>query len=366
MRKLQLTLACGDYEIVRPLKEGVVQPDGVELTVLTAMDSSTRHWRFLRNNEFDIAEVSSSSYIISRDRGLPFRAIPVFLHRRFRHGFIFINATKGIKQPSDLIGRKVGVKSYQVSAVLWLRGILEHEYGVPHTSIEWLSELDEDIDFAPPKGLKLSRIQDDKSIEAMLAEGEIDALLHPDIIDPIIAKDPRVDQLFPDYKAEEIAYYKKTGIFPIMHVMGLKEELVERHPWVVPNLYKAFDAAKEIAMKRMINPRTRAACLVSRGLGGARSLAWARSVAVRAGCGKYQESRNVGRVFLRTGSYHAAHTSRRTVPKCFGRAQAGNVQKIAGTSCGGIHESGQCEQDGMREHPNQRDLRTFNGYQKQI
>jgi 4,5-dihydroxyphthalate decarboxylase len=255
MKKLQLTLACGDYEIVRPLKEGIVQPDGIELTILTAMDWTARHWRFLRNNEFDVAEVSSSSYIISRDRGLPFRAIPVFLHRRFRHGFVFTNTSKGITKPTDMIGRRVGVKSYQVSAILWLRGILEHEYGVPHTSIEWFSELDEDIDFTPPKGLKLSRIPDDKSIETMLAEGEIDALLYPDIIEPILAKDPRAGRLFPDYKAEEISYYKKTGIFPIMHVMGLKVDLVERHPWIVPNLYKAFDAAKAIAMKRMINPR---------------------------------------------------------------------------------------------------------------
>jgi 4,5-dihydroxyphthalate decarboxylase len=255
MKKLQLTLACGDYEIVRPLKEGVVQPDGIELTILTGMDSTTRHWRFLRNNEFDVAEVSSSSYIISRDRDMPFRAIPVFLHRRFRHGFIFINTTKGISKPADLIGRRVGVKSYQVSAILWLRGILEQEYGVPHKSIEWFSELDEDVAFNPPQGLKLTRIPDDKSIEKMLAEGEIDALIHPDIIEPILAKDPRVGLLFPDYKKEEMAYYKKTGIFPIMHVMGLKAELAERYPWVAPNLYKAFDAAKAIAMKRMRNPR---------------------------------------------------------------------------------------------------------------
>jgi 4,5-dihydroxyphthalate decarboxylase len=255
MKKLQLTLACGDYEIVRPLKEGLVQPDGIELTILTAMDSTTRHWRFLRKNEFDVAEVSSSSYLISRDRDMPFRAIPVFLHRRFRHGFIFINTTKGIKKPTDLIGRRVGVKSYQVSAILWLRGILEQEYGVPHMSIEWFSELDEDIEFNPPKGLKLTRIPDDKSIETMLAEGEIDALIHPDIIEPILEKDPRVGLLFPDYKKEEMAYFKKTGIFPIMHVMGLKAELAERYPWVAPNLYKAFDAAKAIAMKKMLNPR---------------------------------------------------------------------------------------------------------------
>jgi 4,5-dihydroxyphthalate decarboxylase len=255
MKKLQLTLACGDYEIVRPLKEGLVQPDGIELTILTAMDSTTRHWRFLRKNEFDVAEVSSSSYIISRDRGMPFRAIPVFLHRRFRHGFIFINTTKGITKPTDLIGRRVGVKSYQVSAILWMRGILEQEYGVPHQSIEWFSELDEDVEFNPPKGLKLTRIPEEKSIETMLADGEIDALIHPDIIEPILEKDPRVGLLFPDCKKEEMAYFKKTGIFPIMHVMGLKAELAERYPWIAPNLYKAFDAAKAIAMKKMRNPR---------------------------------------------------------------------------------------------------------------
>src|SRR6202043_2031881 len=148
--KVELTLACGDYEILRPLKEGTVRPDGIDLKVVTAMDSPTRHWRFLRNGEFDMAEVSSSSYLASRDNGLPFRAIPVFPHRRFRHGFIFVNTAKGIKKPTDLIGRKVGVKSVLVSAILWMRGILDHEYGVPHKSIEWFSEIDEDVDVSLP------------------------------------------------------------------------------------------------------------------------------------------------------------------------------------------------------------------------
>lgn len=254
-KKLHLTLACGDYEIIRPLKEGTIRPDGIELNILTGSDSATRHWRFLRNGEYDIAECSASSYTVARDRGLPFRALPIFLHRRFRHGFIFINTQKGISKPTDLIGRKVGVKSYQVTAVLWLRGILEHEYGVPHKSIEWFAELDEDIEFNPPDGLKLTKIADDKSIEQMLADGEIDALLHPDIIDPILKKDPRVGRLFPDYKSEEEAYYAKSGIFPIMHVLGFRQELVEQHPWIVPNLYQAFEQAKSVAMKRMRNPR---------------------------------------------------------------------------------------------------------------
>lgn len=254
-RKLSLTLACGDYEIVRPLKEGIVQADGIELNVLTRADSATRHWRFLHNNEYDVAECSASSYIAARDRGMPFHAIPVFLHRRFRHGFIFTNTSKGIAEPKDLIGKKVGVKFYLVTATLWLRGILESEYGVPHRSIEWFAELDEDIRFTPPPGLKLTRLPDNKSVETMLAEGELDAVLHPDIIDPIVRKDPRVGRLFPDYKAEEQTYYAKTGIFPIMHVLGLKRELVEEHPWVVPNLYQAFEESKAIAMRRMRNPR---------------------------------------------------------------------------------------------------------------
>lgn len=254
-KKVELTLACGDYEIVRPLMEGKVQPDGIELTVLTEMDSTTRHWRFLRNQEFDVAEVSLSSYVAARGRGLPFNAIPVFLHRRFRHGFIFINSAAGIREPKDLIGKRVGVKSYLVTATLWLRGILESEYGVPHQSIEWFAELDEDVDFTPPPGLKLHRLPNDKSVEQMLLDGEIDALLHPDLIEPIVRKDPRVTRLFPNYKADEIAYYGKTGIFPIMHVMGMRPSVVERHPWVPINLFQAFNEAKSIAMQRMENPR---------------------------------------------------------------------------------------------------------------
>ncbi len=252
---IKLTLACGDYEIVRPIKEGAVKPDGIDLTILTTSDSTTRHWRFLRNDEFDVAELSSSSYFVGRDQGMAIEAIPVFLHRRFRHGFIFINTKKGINQPKDLIGRKIGVKSYQVSAILWMRGILEQEYGVPHKSCEWFSELDEDVGFTPPPGLKLARLDESQSLEDMLVSGELDAVLHPDLIEPIVKKDPNVGRLFPDYKAEEVRYYQRTQIFPIMHVMGIRREIVERHSWIAVELYKAFDAAKTLAMKRMENPR---------------------------------------------------------------------------------------------------------------
>ncbi len=253
--KLPLTLACGDYEIVRALKEGIVRPDGIDLTVLTGMDSTTRHWRFLRNREFDMAELSASAYISARYKELPFTALPVFLHRRFRHGFIFINKEKGIEKPADLIGKKAGVKNWQVTAILWMRGILEHEYGVPHKKLEWFAELDEDVDFDPPDDLDLTRLPDEKSVETMLAEGELDVLFHSSLIKPLVDKDPRVGRLFPNFKEEEIKYYNKTGNFPIMHVMGIKQEIVDRHPWVAINMYHAFNQAKDIAMRRMENPR---------------------------------------------------------------------------------------------------------------
>ncbi|MDH7797413.1 MULTISPECIES: ABC transporter substrate-binding protein [unclassified Beijerinckia] len=254
-KKLALTLACGDYEIIRALKEGTVRADGIELTIVTTMDSSTRHWRFLRNREFDVAEVSSSSYLLARDQGLPFAGIPVFLHRRFRHGFAFVNTSKGINEPKDLIGRRIGVKSFQVSAILWLRGILEHEYGVPHKSIEWVTEIDEDVEFTAPEGLRLSRMRHDQTCEDMLVAGELDAVLHADLIWPMLQKHPAVKRLWPDYKSEELAYFRKTNIFPIMHVMGIKQEIVDQYPWVPVELQKAFDASKAVAMKRMENPR---------------------------------------------------------------------------------------------------------------
>ncbi|HVY58669.1 MAG TPA: ABC transporter substrate-binding protein, partial [Xanthobacteraceae bacterium] len=182
-------------------------------------------------------------------------ALPVFLHRRFRHGFVFVNTQKGIHSPADLIGRKVGIKSFLVTAGHWMRGILEHEHGVPHKSIEWFAELDEDIDFAPPADLRLTRLPHDKSVEAMLVAGELDAVIHSGLIAAIVERDPRVGRLFPDYKAEEIAYFNKTGIFPIMHVTAIRQDIVERHPWVPINLFQAFQRAKAMAMKRMENPR---------------------------------------------------------------------------------------------------------------
>jgi 4,5-dihydroxyphthalate decarboxylase len=251
---LELDLACGDYEITRPIIDGVVNPAGTRLNIVKGLDNSVRIWRYLHNGEFDVAEFSCSTYIAARDRGEPLVGLPIFLHRRFRHGFAFVNAAAGIKAPKDLIGRKVGVKTWQVTAILWLRGILESEYGVPYDSIDWYAELDEDVPFEPPPGLRYTRLPHDKSVETMLVEGELDAVLHPDLIKPLRERDPRIARLFPDFKTEEQRYYKKTGIFPIMHLVVVRRPIVEQNPWLPHSLYAAFQTAKSIAMRRMADP----------------------------------------------------------------------------------------------------------------
>ncbi|HSE85295.1 MAG TPA: ABC transporter substrate-binding protein [Candidatus Binatia bacterium] len=254
-KKVHLTLACGDYEIIRALKEGTVKPDGIELTVLTDMTSDIRHWRMIRNHEFDVAELSMSNYLMAKCTGLRFAAIPVFLHRRFRHGFIFLNATKNIRKPTDLIGRKVGLRNFQATANLWIRGILEHEYQLPHRSIQWFKQDEEEVEWTPPSDLNIRRVTAEKSVEKMLVEGELDALIHPELIQPILNKDKRVTRLFPTYRDLEIDYFGRTGIFPIMHTTAIKQEVVERYPWVPINLMQAFEESKKAAYKRMENPR---------------------------------------------------------------------------------------------------------------
>jgi 4,5-dihydroxyphthalate decarboxylase len=254
-KKIHLNLACGDYESIRALKEGTVKPDGIELTVLTDMTSDIRHWRMLRNREFDIAELSMSNYLIAKYQGLPFTAIPVFLHRRFRHGFIFLNTGKGIAKPTDLIGKKVGLRNFQATANLWIRGILEHEYKVPHRQIQWFKQDEEEVEWTPPADLNIQRVTADKNVEKMLLDGDLDALIHPELIQPILKKDRRVTRLFPNYRDLEVQYFKRTGIFPIMHTTAIKQDVVDKYPWAAINLMQAFEESKTAAYKRMENPR---------------------------------------------------------------------------------------------------------------
>jgi len=136
--RLRLTVACGDYEIVRAIKEGAVKPDGLDLVLLTGMGPRERHWRMARHAEFDVCEANVGAYFMERDHGAPLTAIPVFMHRRFRHGFLFVNPKAGIREPKDLIGKKIGGTNFQPASNIWMRGILEEEYGLPHRQVTWV------------------------------------------------------------------------------------------------------------------------------------------------------------------------------------------------------------------------------------
>jgi 4,5-dihydroxyphthalate decarboxylase len=269
--KLRLTVACGDYEIVRAIKEGTVKADGLDLVMLTGMGPRERHWRMARHSEFDICEANVGAYFMERDhaalaseasgqRGnsivrVALTAIPVFLHRRFRHGFLFVNAKAGIREPKDLTGKKVGGTNFQPASNIWMRGILEEEYGLPHRQVTWVVERSEDVAFTPPKDLRIEMVAPGKKLDAMLAEGEIPAMLSPEIPRLFLQGDKRIVRLFPNYKDIELGYFRKTGIFPIMHVTTIKQEIVDKYPWVPTNLVKAFEEAKNIAYRRIANPR---------------------------------------------------------------------------------------------------------------
>jgi 4,5-dihydroxyphthalate decarboxylase len=192
---------------------------------------------------------------MERDHGIPLTAIPVFLHRRFRHGFLFVNAAAGIRDPKDLIGKEVGGTNFQPASNIWMRGILEEDYGLPHRQVTWMVERSEDVAFTPPKDLRIEMIPPGKQLDVMLAEGEIPAMLSPELPPLFLKGDKRIVRLFPNYKDVELAYFRRTGIFPIMHVTTIRQEIVDKYPWVPTNLVKAFEAAKNLAYRRIANPR---------------------------------------------------------------------------------------------------------------
>jgi hypothetical protein len=212
----------------------------------------------MRHQEFEVAELSLSSYVISLQRDpAPFVAIPVFPSRSFRHGSIFVNSGSGIEAPEDLRGKRVGTPEFQLTAGVWVRGILAEHYGVPVNSVSYRTggqERPGRIEKASldlPSDIRVEPIPPDRTLSWMLAEGEIDALYTPRIPRPFVARDPRVRRLFRDVIGAEQAYYGATGIFPIMHVVAIRRDVYERYPWVAQSLFKAFILAKDDAWHRL-------------------------------------------------------------------------------------------------------------------
>jgi 4,5-dihydroxyphthalate decarboxylase len=197
MGKLRLSVAAGDYDIVRALKEGAVEAEGLELIFLSEMGPRERHWRMGRKHEFDVCEENVGAYFMIRDQGEPLSAIPVFLHRRFRHGFVFINTNAGIKEPKDLNGKVIGGTNFQPAGCIWMRGTLQEHHGFDHRSCTWLVDRSEDIPFTPPPGLNIKMKESAKSLSDMLADGDIPAMISPNLPRPFVQGDKRIARLFP-------------------------------------------------------------------------------------------------------------------------------------------------------------------------
>jgi 4,5-dihydroxyphthalate decarboxylase len=253
MAKLRLTMACWNYDRTRALLEDRIPIDGIELNYLNLPVEET-FFRMLRQREFDVAEMSLSSYTLSLFReNPPFVAIPVFPSRFFRHSCIYIHAGSGIREPKDLIGKRIGNPEYQMTAPVWIRGILSDEYGVPVTGATYLSGGEEEpgrpekLALSLPPQFRLEAIPSSKTLSQMIESGEIDALYTARAPSTFTSGSGKVQRLFPDYASVERAYYLKTRIFPIMHTVVIRREVYEQQRWVAQSLYKAlFTAQKEV------------------------------------------------------------------------------------------------------------------------
>jgi 4,5-dihydroxyphthalate decarboxylase len=244
---MQLTLACGRYDRTQPLIDGRVRPEGVELNYIALKPGET-FWRQLNHQEFDASEMSLSSYTILRSEGDErFIAIPVFPSRIFRHSALYLRDDSKIERPEELKGKRIGVGDYQMTAAVWVRGFLQHEYGVRPQDVQWVAG--QPIrKIEPPAGVRLEYIARGASMEELLERGEIDALVSVML--------PRrlgsgVRRLFRDFRTTESDYHRKTGIFPIMHTVALKRSVYDRNPWLAVSLYKAFRAARDLASRSL-------------------------------------------------------------------------------------------------------------------
>lgn len=245
MSKLRLTLACLDYDRVKPLMTKAVEPAGIDLNLLPySPDDSV--WPMVRYQEFDASEMTLATYtmLLARKQA-PFIAIPVFLARTFPHGGIFVNTKSGIKEPKDLEGKKVASGQFQMSIAVWARGILQHDYGVDLKTIEWYTGRAE-VGLDLPPEMKVILFPPGKTLADRLEDGEIDALIAPRVPPKFRMGHPHVRRLFPTPKAVELEYYKRTKIFPILHLVVIKASIYEEHPWVASSLYRAFLKAKEL------------------------------------------------------------------------------------------------------------------------
>jgi 4,5-dihydroxyphthalate decarboxylase len=209
----------------------------------------------LRDQAFDVCELSMSSYLMARQRGQPLLAIPVFPYRMFRHSFILVNRGAGIDRPQQLAGKRVGTPMYQTTTALWVRGHMAHEWGVTPDQVTWFTEMPELVGFQSPPGVVIQQVGSGE-LEPMLLEGKLDALVLIEEIPPDLLASPHVARLFPDYVAVEREFYARTRIYPMMHALVARADLLRNHPWLAASLLQAFEQAKQIALDQLRYPRT--------------------------------------------------------------------------------------------------------------
>jgi 4,5-dihydroxyphthalate decarboxylase len=253
MANLKLTLACWDYDRTRPLLDGRVKPEGIDLDIKLLRPRETFQ-RMLDRQEFHVSELSLASYTALKGRGAcPFVAVPVALSKIFRHSCIYVRADSGIKTPQDLRGKRVGTSQYSSTALVFMRGMLQHEYGVKPSDLHWhmggLNSFTEQplIPLNLPADVRLDFLPRGKTLEGMFAAGELDALLSIYLPNLFLNGSPLIARLFPNFKHVEQDYFRRTGIFPIMHTVVLREDVYREHPWAARSIYRAFLAAKDLA-----------------------------------------------------------------------------------------------------------------------
>lgn len=212
----------------------------------------------LRHREFDICELSLSSYLLSRASAdeYPFTAIPVFPHRLFRHSYMFKHAESAVSDPADLTGKNVGLKTWQATSGVWMRGITQEKYGLDLTGVTWYIDDTEDIPLDIPKKFNVKQVPPGKDMEKMLQTGEIESAMYPVIMDAIRDPESSVERIFSNYKSVETKYYRETDIFPMMHTVVVRDEVLEQHPWVAVDLYEAFIESRDYTMQQLEDPRT--------------------------------------------------------------------------------------------------------------
>jgi 4,5-dihydroxyphthalate decarboxylase len=245
MASLNLSLACGPYDRTQALIDGTIRPEGIELNYI-ALQPAEIFWRQLQYNEFDVCEMSMSNYtMLASKSDTPFIAIPVFPSRVFRHGYFFINTEKGIEAPEDLAGKRGGVPEYSMTAAVYMRGLLQHEYGVRPEQIDWVQGRADRVELSLPDNINITAAPKGAELGDLLERGEIDFLMTANNPLSFRRGAANVRRLFPDYADVEKDYYKRTNIYPIMHTVVIRRDVYDRDPWVALSLYKAFCAAKD-------------------------------------------------------------------------------------------------------------------------